>query len=1186
MSYVFISYAHADAAAVDWLAKVLADAGVPVWFDREPETGLTSGERWDRELRHRVDACAALIVVMSPAAAGRPWVRLEVGRALDRGRPVHPLLLEGEAFPELIAFNLQYERVRVGQVLSSGLIRTLRAAVGTAAPTGAAGGREVIGGWPGHHPHFVGRDDLLLDVETGLYWGSAVAVQALRGTGGVGKTQLAAEYVHRRRDDYDLVGWIDAEQPAFVPGQIAALAPALGVTVTDVPTTAVQVKRALSSTGLRWLLVLDNAGDPIGPGGEPTGLVDWVPRSGTGHIIITSRRSGWEALGSQVDVDVLTVAEAVSLLHRHVPAVDETIAAQIVEWLDRLPLAVEQAAAYLATTGTPPGDYLVLLRTRGEELLDKGHVLGYEHTVATVWDVSRSSLDDPGRPRWWPMKRPAPAEQLLRLCAFLGPEPIPLDLFTTHPELLPAPLSDAARDEIRFGDIVGALAQRSLVRRDPNAITVHRLLAAAVRRPLPTLVRLRAIWSVQDLLFQHVPKQTATTPEGWPAWRTLLPHVLASATHDSYRRGTRDRAPLLREMAATFLHATGQLAVAIPMYEAAVTDMQRLFGPDATGTLATRSKLAEAYADAGQFDRAVSLQEETVKVSERVFGPDHRDTLSMRNTLASTYSAGGHLDRAVPLLEGVVADLERVVGPHDGLTLPARNNLAGAYSRSGQNDRAILMYEDIIADMGRVLGPGHPHTLITRGNLARAYLDSKQLDRAVPLLQANITDAERALGRDHPQTLLARSDLASAREAAGQLDSAVPLHKAVLADMERALGPDHPFTGHARTRLADAYTAAGELQHVIRLREDALTNARHVLGPDHPAVVSCRVELANAYTVAGRLDVAIPHFEAALADELRILGPDHPDTLTSRSRVGRAYQAAGESGRAIPHLAAALADTQRILGPDHPDTFTARYTLANAYTATGQLGKAIPLYEAALTDALRLYGPDHSDTLICRSNVTGAYMAAGQPEMAIPHFETELAERTRLLGAEHPETLVSGNNLGIAYRKAGMADKAVALHEATLAEMTRVLGAEHPDTLACRSNLATAYQQAGQFTKAIPLHEASIADLTLVLGPDHPNTLSARNNLAAAYGSAGQLDRAIALFEATLTDKMRVHGAAHPETLAARNNLAHAHLAAGHRRRAIALFEANLAATPATLGADHSVVTNAQEGLRQARGRG
>jgi NB-ARC domain-containing protein len=303
-------------------------------------------------------------------------------------------------------------------------------------------------GVPLRNPYFVGRDELLDQMATELAASSAVAVQALHGLGGVGKTQLAIEYAHRHHSDYAVVAWLDAEQPALIVDQVTALASPLGLpTATDAPATAAAVLAELAHGGRRWLLVFDNAE-------VPEHIMSMIPASG-GHVIVTSRHSQWSALGASLDVDVMTRTEAVTLLTRRVPAINAQIAAAIAHRLGDLPLAVEQAAAYLRQTAMPDAAYLDLLDSRGEELLSRGHVLGREHTLATVWDISHHQLT---------VTSP-PGVILLRLCAFLGPEPIPLDLFTTHTQLLSDPLDQAAGDPLTFTDTIAAITNLSLAKR-------------------------------------------------------------------------------------------------------------------------------------------------------------------------------------------------------------------------------------------------------------------------------------------------------------------------------------------------------------------------------------------------------------------------------------------------------------------------------------------------------------------------------------------------------------------------------------------------------------------------------------------------------------------------------------------------------------------------------------------------
>ena len=599
--YVFVSYAREDSDYVARLAGELEAAGISVWYDRE----LASGDRWELVLRQRVDNCSALVVVMSPAAAASPWVRLEVGRARwreDALSRVRPVLLAGDALPYVA--DLQYETVPAGQIVpSTRFLDGLRRLVATPRPQRAPGAGRVVGPWPGRHPHFVGRADLLATLEADLYTGSAVAVTALNGLGGVGKTQLAAEYVHRRRGDYDLVAWIAAQRPESIAVQLADLAPEFGVPADDdVPATARAVVAALGRTSRAWLLVFDNAE-------QPDDLAGWLPRHGTGHVIVTSRHRGWSDFGSTVDVDVMRRDESVALLRRSVRSIDEQVAAGIAEQLGDLPLAVEQAAGYLATEGMAPADYLRLLRTRSEELLHRGHApAGHEHTIATVFTISQESL-----------AAASPAgEHLLRLCAFLGPEPIPLDLFTTHPDLLPPPLSDAARDELTFHDTVGALVARSLATPGPDGttLTVHRLLAAAVRRSLPSPDRDQTASTVRAVLQRHLPGQIQYAPHNWPRWRGLLPHVLITTRNPTRDTTDRYRTAGLLDTAAVYLVQTGRRTEALAVSEQAVTLYRELAAHNRDAYLpalaASVHNHALRLADNGRRAEALAAAEEAV----------------------------------------------------------------------------------------------------------------------------------------------------------------------------------------------------------------------------------------------------------------------------------------------------------------------------------------------------------------------------------------------------------------------------------------------------------------------------------------------------------------------------------------------------------------------------------------------
>jgi hypothetical protein len=296
-----------------------------------------------------------------------------------------------------------------------------------------------------------------------------VTVHSVRGIGGVGKTQLATEYAYAHATHYDVVWWIAAEEPTSLPDQFAALAARLELDpVADPEALRDQVHDALRSVP-GWLLIFDNANAvrDIQPWLPSVPLPPGIP----GHVIVTTRRGGFAALGQVMDLDVIDLSDAVRLLRSRVPDLGQDIGERIAAELGRLPLALEQAAAYLDRTQMPGQEYLDLLRRRAADLYARGQVTDRTDTIATLWDISLERISS---------ESPA-AVQLLDVCAYLAPEPIPLDLFTAHPGELPEPLASAAADKLAFADTIAVLVDYSMAKRTTTGLQLHRLVQATIR---------------------------------------------------------------------------------------------------------------------------------------------------------------------------------------------------------------------------------------------------------------------------------------------------------------------------------------------------------------------------------------------------------------------------------------------------------------------------------------------------------------------------------------------------------------------------------------------------------------------------------------------------------------------------------------------------------------------------------
>ncbi|WTP23905.1 tetratricopeptide repeat protein [Streptomyces sp. NBC_00203] len=631
-------------------------------------------------------------------------------------------------------------------------------------------------------PIFVGRAEAMAELERALAEDSQTITQTVHGLGGVGKTTLALHYAHDHAGAYRLVWWIRADTPELVEAGFAALTVRLrGGEASDL-TTAQAAEWAVGwlQTHPGWLLVFDNAE-------KPEYVHAWTGQlRASGRHLITSRyKRGWVC--DPIALPVLDDEASLALLLRLVGGGDEDEARALTNELGHLPLALEQAGAFIAQTEITIAEYRAMLRQHPERATDAapgGSDPG--RTVARIWRITLDVLQE----------RDSRAVDILRIAAWYAPTGIPRDLFAPR-----------AEDPVDLAQLLGLLADYNMITLDKAGIGVHRLVQTVARTPSeddPHREQAR-ITAARDqaamLMFGELPDDPFVNVAGWPTWRALLPHVEALLDAGDPAEDTAEIELILTE-AGKFLAEQGQLSRAADYFSRSLATVTRVFGEDHADTLVSRSNLAYVYAAAGDLERAVPLYERTLADRERLLGEDHPHTLGARNNLAGVYESVGDLERAVPLYERTLADRERLLGEDHPDTLASRSNLAYVYATAGDLERAVPLYERTLADRERLLGEDHPHTLASRSDLAVAYRWAADLERAVPLCERVLADRVRLLGEDHPDTLVSRSNLAVAYRWAGDGERALALYEQALADCLRVLGEDHPTTKLVRDNVS------------------------------------------------------------------------------------------------------------------------------------------------------------------------------------------------------------------------------------------------------------------------------------------------------------------------------------------------------------------------------------------------
>jgi len=632
---------------------------------------------------------------------------------------------------------------------------------------------------------FVGRAAELAALEQALAGTDRTAItqpQAIIGLGGIGKTQLALHYCYSHLVDYDLICWLPAEEPATLAVAYTGLASALGLdpATPDQPALIAAIRAKLERTA-GWLLVFDNAT-------APATLDHYLPRTGAGHILITSRHQDWADAAAMIELDFLPEDQAVLLLGADA---DDPVrwqdAAALARDLGFLPLALVQARAFMRARKVDIAGYQhQLAAARPKVLAWRRPDVSYPLSVAQTWQVSMMAAAE---------DCPA-ARELLELLAFLGPEAIPRTLLGAEPATLP----EVLRDPFDRDSAIEALHRFSLLRADHGGLTVHRLIQAVTRDGLEeatATARAETVVRLVNVAFPDKPQD----PRNWPPIGILLPHTLAAA-EAAERFGTD------LELVAWVVNGIGiyhqeraTFAEAAPLYQRALAIREKALGPDHPDTATSLNSLAGLYQDQGQLDEAVPLYQRALAITEKVLGPDHPDTATSLNNLASLYRDQGQLDEAAPLYQRALAIWEKVLGLDHPDTAASLNNLALLYRDQGQLDEAAPLLQRALVIWEKVLGPDHPNTATSLNNLASLYQDEGQLGEAVPLYQRALTITEKVLGPDHPDTAASLNNLASLYQDQGQLDEAAPLYQRALAITEKMLGPDHPKTCVIRENL-------------------------------------------------------------------------------------------------------------------------------------------------------------------------------------------------------------------------------------------------------------------------------------------------------------------------------------------------------------------------------------------------
>ncbi len=806
---IFYSYAHKDERMRDELAKHLSNLRqqglITAWHDRD----INAGMEWKNSIDAHLNSAAIILLLISSNFMDSEYCySIEMKRALARHEAqearVIPIILdhvdwEGAPFEKLQMLPKDAKPVTDWHPRSAGYANVVRGikkilteikqvTPNSATPTapqsvmppsiGASSfqlhsseepsantNRETIWYVPSkRNPLFTGREETLQTLHDALTDSKTAALtQAISGLGGIGKTQTALEYAYRYHKEYRAIFWVRAasrEELLADFTQIASIVQVSDPNEQDQGRIVAAVKSWFQSNP-SWLLIVDNADDL-------NMVKEYLPIHTGGHILLTTRTQAVRSLAHKVELTTLPPDESVHFLLRRAGVNDtelaqldakkRTTAEAIAKELGYLPLALDQAGAYIEETGISLPDYLALYQRERKTLLARRGGLTDDHApVATTWSLAFDKLA---------ASNPA-AIDLIHLCAFLAPDAIAEEMLIQGAHYVSEDLQQAANSQITWDDTIRDLGKYSLLSRqaETKTLSLHRLVQAVLYDEMDVATQKHWANIALQVVYNVFPFDEVAP---WIRSQRYISDALMCFEHADQLQIENEEVNYLRHNVAVYFYNRGQYDSAQALLEQVLKSQEPLLGAEHPTTLSIRHNLALLYNNQEKFEQAQVLNEQVLKSQEQVLGLQHPDTLSTRHNLAVLYFKLDKYEQAQDLFEQVLSSFEQLLGLQHPDTLNARHSLAVLYMNQGKARLAQDSFEQVLKCQEQLLRLQHPDTLRTRHNLAGLYWEQGKREQAQILLEQVLHDREQVLGVEHPDTLRTRRALDELYEEQGK----------------------------------------------------------------------------------------------------------------------------------------------------------------------------------------------------------------------------------------------------------------------------------------------------------------------------------------------------------------------------------------------------------------------------------
>ena len=680
--------------------------------------------------------------------------------------------------------------------------------------------------------NFTGRESFIEQLlEAYKKSNNAVITQTIKGLGGIGKTELANEYSYLFAGDYNCIWWIGCDDESKLKSGYTELGFKLKLfAIGEQEEIKIEITRNWLESNPNWLLVFDNVE-------KPKNVTDYLPKFGMGHVIITSRYQYWSGIAEEIPMEVMKEDEAVNFLLKRSGRSDEDGVKETVKALGYLPLALEQAGAYIRESTITFKEYLHLYENAPVDVLMKGLPANYPEPVARTWQVSFKKLSEESDI----------GVRILNLCAFMDPDSIPK-------WFLKKCVETALKKETDFPDAVAAIQRYSLFAAGDDYLHVHRLVQDIVRANLVEEQKTIYLEVLIGNLYSNFGFEMEDTKTRKPC-SDLLPHVLEVLNHARKSGIKSEETVRISYNTGEYLKYCGKFLDAITHFENALADGSKFFEEGYWLTINCHINIGYIHYNLGNLDKAEDKYKVVLDIAERKQNEESQAVAY--NNLGIVYKTRGDLYKAIELHEKSLKISEKL-GFKEGIA-SYYCNLGLVYQTRGDLDKAVEMHEKALKideELGRKEGMAANY-----GNLGNVYQTRGDLDKAVEMHEKAL-EIDVELGRKEG-IASNYGNLGNVYGISGDLDKAVEMYEKTL-EIEKELGRKGGMA-NAYSNLGIVCRIRGDLGKAVEMFIKALEIEKELGHKERLANVYSN--LGVVYRIRGDLGKAVEMFIKALEIE-------------------------------------------------------------------------------------------------------------------------------------------------------------------------------------------------------------------------------------------------------------------------------------------------------------------------------